>query len=75
MKIKRLVGCLYCVILMRPFHKIFYAMNRAKKYIEKDYLMFCQAGCDNCYRWRCEMRTNGKTPYKKFRRDKEEAKP
>lgn len=67
---KRLAGFLYCVILMKPFHKITYTLAQLRERIEKGYLMFCMNGCENCYKWKCAVRDSSKTPYRKFRRGK-----
>lgn len=61
---KRIIGCLYWYLLRPLFDRC--AVWRWR--IEKRYLGYCCAGCQNCYKWMCAVRRTGETPYKTFRR-------
>jgi len=64
--IKKIFACFYYYVLQTPLRK----MARWSTRIEKGCLGYCCYGCEKCYKWKCCVRTPGKTPYRKFRRGK-----
>ena len=61
---KKAVAILYFYLLAPIFRMI----GKWDHAIRKDCLHTCMTGCEDCWSWRCRARTDGQTPYKKFRR-------
>lgn len=63
---KKTIAIIYHYVLGPMFVKI----ARIDHYIGKDILNECRTGCENCWAWKCRVRSQGQTPYNKFRRGK-----
>lgn len=49
---------------------VFVKLGNWNYHIKKECLRMCRTGCEDCWAWKCRARSEGQTPYKKFRRGK-----
>ena len=66
MNAKKAIAIIYYYVLEPIFRKI----SSIDYHIKKEILNECRTGCENCWAWKCRVRTDGQTPYNKFRRGK-----
>lgn len=64
---RKIVSFLYWYTIRRPLHLTIYWAEKLEKKIERDYLQYCQKGCSQCYKWKCSVRSDGETPFRKYR--------
>lgn len=58
------------IVYYYVLEKIFRKIASIDHHIKKEILNECRTGCENCWAWKCRVRTQGQTPYNKFRRGK-----
>ena len=63
---KKAIAIIYHYIFSPAFRKL----ENWNYHIKKGCLQMCRTGCEDCWAWKCQARSEGQTPYKKFRRGK-----
>ena len=68
--LKKISAWVYFHFMQKPLRAFARMLARFINLIEKKCLGYCYRGCGNCFKWKCEVRRPGETPYRKFRRGK-----